>query len=442
MLLVLAVLNSLSMVPSRPWPRTGVEAAQHGALLFAAPAAATLLLPTEQAYLAASQADPGGASTLVLLLALALGKRVSLYAMAASAVSLTALRSGDAAAGLGERLDTVTRQALLPFNGSSVMAQPEAASITRSLDATTPSQQAVALPLALGALLVSAYAVALPDAPPGEASARAVFDAASDTLAPVSIALVSASNALTCWFACNAEAQAAAAALFHRAPSAGRRAPQVAAALAAAALVAGAYLLPLDGVGWPLRNAVNMCLAITVGRVLQLPQLGPVALALLGLALYDGVGTTFGGAAVASDLPSAVAGQGLGAMETVARSKLGAAFSPGLLVIALHGRVSDGLGLGDVVFPSMLAGWAHRFDVNFAAAQARATEATARLPNYLTAALVGYGLGCAALEIGPPEYTRAALLWLVPSMLLAVGGRAGLAGELRDALVANRADTS
>ena len=53
---------------------------------------------------------------------------------------------------------------------------------------------------------------------------------------------------------------------------------------------------------------------------------------------------------------------------------------------------------------------------------------------YLSTALGGYFGGCILLEVGPPELTRAALLFLIPSMLVATVGRLALSGDLPRAL--------
>ena len=129
-------------------------------------------------------------------------------------------------------------------------------------------------------------------------------------------------------------------------------------------------------------------------------------------------------------------------MESVAQAKLGAAsgngqvWQPGLLTVLLQGRLTDALGLGDLVAPSMLAGWARRFDLRLAAEAAEAAEgriagaggsavegadaAAAGAGGYLTAAIGGYALGCVLLEVVPVELSRAALLFLVPSTAGAV----------------------
>lgn len=157
------------------------------------------------------------------------------------------------------------------------------------------------------------------------------------------------------------------------------------------------------------------------------------------------------------------ASAGTSVMEGVAQARLSSVtgaggallWQPGLLTVNLQGRVTDALGLGDIVAPSILAGWAHRFDLSLAGVGREGGDAggdktgddktgdengeKARAGGgagggYLSAALAGYGVGCVLLEVAPPELTRAALLFLVPSMLTAVLGRLALQGDLGRAL--------
>ena len=72
-------------------------------------------------------------------------------------------------------------------------------------------------------------------------------------------------------------------------------------------------------------------------------------------------------------------------------------------VMAVAAGMSDGLGLGDVVAPSLLAGWARRHDVDVGGG------------GFLVAAMGGFVAGCVALEVAPPELSRAALLFLIPA---------------------------
>ena len=109
--------------------------------------------------------------------------------------------------------------------------------------------------------------------------------------------------------------------------------------------------------------------------MLQFPRLAPLLAALAGLGLYDVAGTIFA-AGAAEDAMLAQAAPTV--MEGVAQAKLsaaaggGQAWQPGLYTVLLQGRLTDALGLGDVVAPAMLAGWARRFDLRPAAARGAA----------------------------------------------------------------------
>ena len=392
--------------PAAAWPGTPLEAAGQIALIALPSICGSLALPT---LLAAARAAPGDTSALLAVL---LGKRVALYAVAVCAVALVSLRSTGAAPGLGARVEAVTREGLRPFARADARDAADAAPLreaVRQLDETPLAAQATALPLALGALLLlSAAVLSPPAADDGGASLRA----ASAAVAPVSNFAVAA-------LFVNAELQASALAVSGAAAEPddggeGALAPAASAACAAlaAAAVAAAFALPR---AWPLRNAVNVCVAVGVGRALQLPELAAVAGALVALAAYDVVGTS---------APAGAAEVATSAMEGAARARLvgDGAWAPGLLVVELGGRVSDALGVGDVVFPAMLAGWARRRDVALADGGG----------GYLASALLGYAGGCVALELvggtGGP-----ALIELVPAMLLGVLGRAAARGELTEA---------
>jgi len=432
-----------------PWPSTPAQAlTQHLPLLALPSAAAAVALPDlYDAFRAAAPAENLGP-----LLALLLAKRATLYACALSTVYVAAMRSGDASPGLGERLEAITAEAVSPATlpeGQSA----EVRAVAESLDATPQAAQAAALPLVFGALLASAYAstILLGGPPSAEEQqlllatpadeALALARSAADEIQPLSTASV-------CAFAVNAELQAGARALAAGAGGAGAPATAVAAprggeaaalvaASLAAALVACAYLGGVAG-AWPLHNAVNACVAIGVARVLQLPSLPALLAALGGLALYDAAGTLFTAAAAAP-------GGGGSVMEGVAQARLGgalsaqsgAAWQPGLLTVVLKGRVTDALGLGDVVAPAMLAGWCRRYDL----ARGREVEGGGEEEGgggggggCLAAALGGYALGCALLEAAPPQLSRAALLFLVPSTAGCVLARLAAAGDLGRAL--------
>ena len=297
-------------------------------------------------------------------------------------------------------------------------------SLALQLDAAPQAAQAASLPLIFGALLAGAYAVNVLGAgtqPPPEQSQAMLTDEVIAAARSAVTAVQPLSTASVCLFAVNAEMQASARALgaeggavaTSSAEAESPSALSLAAAAAALACVASAYL----GF-YPTQNVVNACVAIGVARVLQLPSLGAILAALTGLALYDAAGTLFTAATAAgppSELvpPSSV-------MESVAQAKVSAAaggggvWQPGLLTVQLQGRLTDGLGLGDVVAPSILAGWCRRLDVR------RGGRGDGGGRSYLSVALGGYAIGCVLLEVVPAELSRAALLFLVPSTCAAV----------------------
>jgi len=240
--------------------------------------------------------------------------------------------------------------------------------------------------------------------------------------------------------------------------------------------VAAASLLPLS-LAWPIQNSVNIALAVTVTRApapFLMEESGSIriiALALTGLATYD-VFSVFGtsllsvqaaGALDALDAESFVAGgslpgnlveisadmaadmklnmnhlvhssgvidvesssiitaagdaskSGSSVMETVARAKLEGPWRPGLLEMVLVGRVSDVLGLGDIVFPACLVSWGYTFNIAYA-----------------YAAIAGYILGSLLTEVAStlgPAQGLPALIFLAPAMLGSVSLLAIIRGE-------------
>ena len=188
----------------------------------------------------------------------------------------------------------------------------------------------------------------------------------------------------------------------------------------------------------PLHNGVNFALAVAVSRALapflvkeRSKSLQFIALALTGLTLFDVV-SVFGTGTVANAATDETA---VSVMETVARSKLATSTSslwaPGLLEVTYGGKPpTEALGLGDVVFPSLLLAWSFAVDSS--------DDCNKERYDYTKAATLGYVLGSAATEIvgsfsilgervGLP-----ALLFLVPCMLGAVTVSAWSKGELSE----------
>ena len=134
------------------WPSTPLQAVQHLPLLAAPSAASYAALPIlYDTWQAAAPADKLGP-----FLALLLTKRLTLYACALATVYVAAMRSGDAAAGLGERLERITAEAVFPATLPEGQAE-EIRVVAKQLDQTPAAAQAAGLPLLFAALLASAY---------------------------------------------------------------------------------------------------------------------------------------------------------------------------------------------------------------------------------------------------------------------------------------------
>ncbi|KAL7540945.1 hypothetical protein ACHAXR_010505 [Thalassiosira sp. AJA248-18] len=233
---------------------------------------------------------------------------------------------------------------------------------------------------------------------------------------------------------------------------------------------------------WPLQNGVNIALATGVTRgispfLFSAPSsssatqksIRTIALALIGITMFDAI-SVFGTVAnAATDAVVNSAEPSMSVMETVARSKLASPtgeylWQPGLLSIILghdNSKVTEALGLGDVVFPSILVSWAFAADndatlspannVVASSDAAAATEKNGPFESYsggypyASAATIGYIFGSIETELvgsfgnisGLP-----ALVFLVPSMLIAVTLMAWSRNELDDVWGGGRDDGS
>jgi hypothetical protein len=216
----------------------------------------------------------------------------------------------------------------------------------------------------------------------------------------------------------------------------------------------------------PLQNGVNIAFAATVVRALSpflisytttttsdssskasSPTVSSIsirtmALALIGVTMFDGIsvfGTVANAVTIDTVAPTSV-------METVATYKVDAQlWNPGLLSVVVghsqKARITEALGLGDVVFPACLVAWSFFVDSvsnKTTADDTNLGEMPRKQISYTTAAIAGYVSGSAATEIvgsfsllgggrGLP-----ALIFLIPSMLLAVTTVAWSRGELNE----------
>jgi hypothetical protein len=209
-----------------------------------------------------------------------------------------------------------------------------------------------------------------------------------------------------------------------------------------------------SGLGlWPLGNAANLLVGATISRAFQLPTLSVVLSALCALVAYDvffvfgtqstlltdggqsimeavalakvqsggDVSAAGAGAGAAAVLSSTSAGAPVAAAATAAVASLGDALGslwrPGLLQVNLNGKTSDALGLGDVIFPSLLAGWALRYDRRSSTAAVNADTSTGGEGGVYNSALGGYALGCLLCELFQTGAGQPALLYVVPAMV-------------------------
>uniref|UniRef100_A0A7S2C8M9 Uncharacterized protein n=1 Tax=Octactis speculum TaxID=3111310 RepID=A0A7S2C8M9_9STRA len=384
------------------------------------------------------------------LLSLLIWKRCYVYFMAGSVVVVTAKRaSTEDDPRLGERLKGLTSEVLYGRSKPEVAVERMESlnSIAEPLDQMDASSQAVALPALVAALLaLSVISI-------GALKNMPLDMSRPDDLSALDMIGRTGSTVSRAW---NAGLLACFARMEVQRPLLGTPYEDTA-FLISVLLVCAAYFGPM-AVAWPAQNLVCMCLAIGVGRAIQLPRLPAVLLALIGLVVYDVVAvgsqamTTVAFAKVpmvVSGAAGAAAGGGGGGGAGVVLSSGGGGLSatqpvwqPGALQVVFGGRLTDLLGLGDAVFPSILATWALAFDKRqqqtTTPSDVTADDETVSLSTtggwgYFEASLVGFTLGCVACELGPGASTgQPALLYLVPSMLCTVLLLAVLRGDLAE----------
>jgi hypothetical protein len=194
---------------------------------------------------------------------------------------------------------------------------------------------------------------------------------------------------------------------------------------------------------WPAQNFVNMALAILVSRAIQLDKFSSVIAALSLLTMYDAASvflipaanamepTITATSTVLADATSSSAVAAGSAMGSVAIQKLtSGTFQPGLLTTKIGNSLGGSLGLGDAVFPSILANFARRFDLD-------QNESSEECRTSLFAiSMGGYLLGCLACEFAPMISSSGipALVFIVPSMVGSVVIYAALSGEVKELL--------
>jgi hypothetical protein len=358
---------------------------------------------------------------------LVVAKRVYIYTLAVTVLVIASRRGTSDSPFLGTRLIDLTRE-VLPIGDDDDMSNENVDTRFQEmavLDQVDDSTQAVGLPLiVVSSLVASLFFVLLQstDLSSTTTTNGVPFLQSIQSFLPQAIAL---SNGVVLSLFARAELQ--------------RILPnqqQLIATVGALLLAGLAYLGPAAWV-WPIQNILCACLAISVARAIQIPRLAPIVLALSALVVYDvaSVGLQLidlgsatlattppqGDVATTSAATAASASASSSIMRAVAMSKTEGIWQPGLFQVRLRGIVTDLLGLGDAVFPTLLSTFLFRFDQEMRTGT-----------NYFAASLVGFGIGCAACEFAPgvQDTGLPALLFLVPSMFAAVFGLALVQGDV------------
>ena len=417
---------------------------------------------------------PGSGEQLTALTALFASNRFYLYAMSTTIVGLVALRSGgqDSVA-LGQRVVDLTEELLYspPLTGSgttsttleqqqstkqkepsrqtkdtttkyqsSAMIQNLSSELGDSLDDVSSGTQAIVLPVLVSALFASSFFFVKllngdNDNPMLDAGGTDDLANLLQTYGPVLSTLWNG-LIITLFTRCEVRRLLLSNNLVttKQATVADTWLPWIVGATITA--------LAFGGV-WQAQNFANMALAVLVARAIQINNLPAILGALSLLTLYDATSVLFlpANAALVSDALTTtshvVAASSPDTLEQAAKSSaMGAVaidkltsgnFQPGLLVTKLEGRIGGALGLGDAVFPSLLATMARRFDL----AQNR-VDSSSHTISLFVASMVGYIAGCLACEVVPFLSTSGvpALLLIVPFMVGSTLAAATFQGSL------------
>jgi hypothetical protein len=387
--------------------------------------------------------------------------RIYLYILSTTIVALAALRGAKDPTALGQRVVGLTEELLYSPSldndshgkddearkeNSPAMIQSLSENLGDSLDEVSGETQALILPLLVSALLASsAFFLRVNPGTTTEvaASSSAVLLDSLKALLPT-ISQIWNAGVLTLFCRCEIRR------LFYRLdnmPTAIRYQEWVpwlvGAGITGLAYFGGGLL------AWPAQNFVNMALAVLVSRAIQINTFPAIVGALTLLTIYDATSTllippamaisatmdsTTMDASSTSTIAAAVdsAKTASSAMGAVAMNKLSSSsFQPGLLVTRIGDRLGGALGLGDAVFPSLLATFARRYDLESAEQEsAEQTKGVTGVPLF-TASMGGYIAGCLACEFVPFLSTSGvpALVFIIPLMLGSVVTVASSRGE-------------
>lgn len=399
----------------------------------------------------AKSMTPNSPQQLAVVTALFVSNRAYLYLMAATTVGLAATRGARDPMRLGRRIVDLTEELLyrpdLQKSKQDIVADKENkpamiqnlanSGIEESLDEVSSEAQALVLPLLVSFLLaLSAFLIPFWTGSPTTGGSAGNTDI-QDLLANIIPTFGQVWNVGLLGLFTRAEVRRLSFE-FNLSTSA---VLEWGTALVVTAL---ACLLKL----WQAQNFVSMALAILVARAIQFDQFAAVVGALTLLTVYDATSvflipaagasevlvtatatTTDASDSLSNSVHLAAASEAAGsAMGSVAIQKLtSGSFQPGLLITKIGNRLGGSLGLGDAVFPSILACFVKRFD------NSKTVDADNRVSLFVVS-IGGYLLGCVACEFAPTISSTGlpALLFILPVMLVSVLLAAALGGELQD----------
>lgn len=377
------------------------------------------------------------------IVGLLLAKRVYLYLVAWIAFVLTASRGAAENPSFAQRFQQLNREILGDVYIDTIQqTQPEEfAKFNDSLTKVDDKQVAVALPLVLtGSLLVAYFflsnQLSFPSLPSGSVDTIPVWlTTALQSLVPLLAAAPTV--ILTILFTCNELKNLLSIQADSKKDSI---AVVVSVLLSLLALSSTCYDPNALLAPWWVHNLLNTFIVITMGRLLQFSSLPVILLALAGLVAYDAT-LVFG--------TQALTDNGESIMEAVAKTKLNLQqatdttsvmttsiqstsilphqtffpfpsftfqrWTPGLFEVIVNGRVSDALGLGDVLFPAILGTWSKQFDDKI-----KAQQTETKTMSTFTASSTGFLIGCLMCEVFQTGQGQPALVFIVPSMIISV----------------------
>eukprot|EP00980_Cylindrotheca_fusiformis_P018189 scaffold5887_cov122-Cylindrotheca_fusiformis.AAC.18 len=436
----------------------------------------------------AKSLPPNSGEQLVVVSALFVGNRAYLYAMSATIVALAAWRGAMDSAKLGERITDLTEELLFRPSFAMVTTTEERSSSTtegsklpkdrekpaiiqslsestgfgKSLDEMPSESQALFLPVLVSSLLaLSVFLLPLWNGPnpviEDQLPSLTLFSKLRDILATILPKISEVWNIGLLTLFTRSEVRRL---FFELLPIASTNKETDDSSIRitcewaiALGITLSAFLLQQ----WPAQNFVNMALAILVGRAVQLDRFYTIAAALSLLTVYD-VASVFlipaaNAAATAAFDPSFIpaatttstslisdattassSGAAAGsAMGSVAIQKLtSGTFQPGLLTTRIGNSLGGSLGLGDAVFPSILANFARRYDLVHEHDRHQEENRT----SLFAVSMGSYLLGCFACEFAPTISSSGipALVFIVPIMLGSVLISATVSGELEELL--------